>query len=98
MTPAPIRFTVQLAGQALAEVEGLAAIAAERGLRPVLAEILRVMMVNLETQPREWGDPSITTQPWIWSVTSGPFCPPSYGSATRFTTPNPSSGFRPSVR
>ena len=53
MTPAPIRFTVQLACQALAEVEGLAAIAAERGLRPVLAEILRVMMVNLETQPRE---------------------------------------------
>lgn len=57
MTPAPLRFTVHLAGQARSEVEGLAAIAANRGLRPVFAEILRMMMANLETQPREWGDP-----------------------------------------
>ena len=97
MTPAPIRFTVQLAGQALAEVEGLAAIAAERAATGSCGDSSGDDG-ELETHTARVGDPPITTQPWIWSVTSGPFCPPSYGSATRFTTPNPSSGFRPSVR
>ena len=45
MTPSPEQFTVHLAVQ--------------RKLQPLLLEVVRQMIVNLETTPREWGDPYI---------------------------------------
>lgn len=59
MTPQPGRFRVELAGQARAHLERLTASAEQRGLRPLLLEVLRQVIENLEARPREWGDPYI---------------------------------------
>ena len=57
MTPDPNRFTVELAGLAHSDLERLAVWAERRALRPLLAEVFRLLVENLETQPRDWGDP-----------------------------------------
>ena len=59
MTPAPERFTVQLAGMAGSNLQRLTAIAEQRNLQPLLVEVLRQVLEHLETNPREWGDPFV---------------------------------------
>jgi len=59
MTPDPSRFRIELAGQAHAHINRLVTRAEQRGLRPLLLEVLRHLMENLETRPRDWGDPYI---------------------------------------
>ncbi len=59
MTQAPDRFRVELIGQASSHLERLTARAEQLDLRGLLIEVLREMMENLETRPREWGDPYI---------------------------------------
>jgi hypothetical protein len=57
MTPHPGRFTVELIGKARTDFDGLAALADRFGLRRILSQVVRELLENLETQPREWGDP-----------------------------------------
>lgn len=57
MTPGAPRFTVRGVGQFPPQLEQLITLAEERGLRPLLADILRQIVENLQTRPREWGDP-----------------------------------------
>jgi hypothetical protein len=57
VTPQSPRFTVTLAGRVERDLERLAIWAERHDLRTLLAETLRSIIENLETQPREWGDP-----------------------------------------
>ena len=57
MNNAPEMFTVRFAGFALSQLQRLRTIAKQRNLQPLLLEVVRQMMQNLETSPREWGDP-----------------------------------------
>ena len=58
-------FHEQRAGNVYGTVRGIRVvttstaphIAKQRNLQPLLLEVVRQMMQNLETSPREWGDP-----------------------------------------
>ena len=57
MTPESPRFAVALVGRVSNDLERLATWAERHDLRMLLTESLRQIIENLETQPREWGDP-----------------------------------------
>ena len=57
MSTDPTRFRVELAGLASRHLERLATRASERGLRPLLREVVHQMIERLETEPRDWCDP-----------------------------------------
>jgi hypothetical protein len=57
MNPPSPRFTVGLVGKAVEQFERLAARAEQLALRDLLASVYRQIIEELETRPREWGDP-----------------------------------------
>lgn len=58
MNPGPSRFTVGLVGKAVGQFERLTEWAEQLDLPEVLAAAFRQIFEELETRPREWGDPS----------------------------------------
>jgi hypothetical protein len=59
VSPDAPRFTVEGAGRFPTQLDRLIVIAQQRGLRTLLIEVLRQTLENLETRPRDWGDPYI---------------------------------------
>jgi hypothetical protein len=59
MSSAQPRFAVHGVGRFSEQFDGLVKIAEDRGLRRLLAEVLQDILENLETQPRDWGDPYV---------------------------------------
>lgn len=57
MNPGGPRFTISGVGRFPAQLNRLLATAEQRGLRTLLIEVLREVFENLETRPRDWGDP-----------------------------------------
>ena len=57
MNPHAPRFTVGGVGFFPAHFKRMIATAEDRGIRTLLVEVLRELMENLETRPRDWGDP-----------------------------------------
>jgi hypothetical protein len=57
MSASSEKIVVRLGGKAATHSQRLKGIAQERKLEPLLQEVFVQMMANLETRPREWGDP-----------------------------------------
>jgi hypothetical protein len=57
MNPDGSRFKVEGAGQFPLQLEQLITIAEQRGLQSLLTDLLRQVSDNLQSQPRDWGDP-----------------------------------------
>lgn len=51
------QYRVELAGQGDSHLRRLVVIAEQRNLEPVLFEVMSQVIENLESNPREWGDP-----------------------------------------
>jgi len=57
VTPEVPTFRVEAVGRFPLQLDGLIVIAEQRGLRSLLIEVLRQISDNLQSKPREWGDP-----------------------------------------